>query len=254
MAESTVKWTPARWEVKWVTTRNERNFVVVMDLVARTAGEGRLVELTGAAGRGKTTTVRRMAANSNPRWPYLLCLEVWKRSEKAMLQALCKELGIVRPPEHTSSAFAAAAERLSANPVPVFLDEMDLLPNRINLVRQLSEVSSAPFVLIGEESLSDAMARYGRVTSRTIQALEFAPVSAAEIIVYGRETSGLEIPSEAAQVLHASPGGGDWRIIRNLTLDLVEIANAHQTRTVSADMARQAVGMRPKTRGRGGRS
>lgn len=242
---------PAKFEPKWVSTRNERNLKVAMGVALEAAGDGVLIEVVGKSGRGKSAVAKRIVSHNNENdWIYLLCLEVWRRSELSMLQAICREVGVIQPPKRSSDCFMAAADRLIAEPRPVFLDEMDLLPNRINLVRQLAEVTGGIFILIGEESLSEHMERVERVWSRTLQTLQFEPVSPGDIIFYASESAGLELSAEAASVIHRSPGGQDWRVVRRATIHLVEIANMNQSRNISEEMARQAVDMGLKGTGR----
>lgn len=240
---------PARFEHKWVPTKNERNLQVALEVAQKGAGEGVLVEIVGNAGRGKTRTIRRYASHHES--IYLLCIETWKRSELPMLQALCRELGILKPPGRANDCFLLAAERLIDEPRIVFLDEIDLVPKRINLIRQLSEVVGGIFVLIGEEeTLSHHMTRNERVWSRTFQTLHFEPISVGDIIIYCKESGGIEVTPEAAVIMHQSPGGKDWRVVKRITIDLVEIANAHRTRIISEDMARQAIKLGLKSDGR----
>jgi len=238
---------PAVFEPKWVMTRNERNFNVAMEVLQKGMGEGRFMEVIGKAGRGKTFLIRRHVANN--KGVYILCLPTWKRSDLVMLQMLCRELGVAKPPIKANDCFLAAAERLIADPQPVFLDEMDLLPQRIELVRSLSEFTAAPFVLIGEESLQDQLTRNERVWSRTYQTLWFEPLSVSDIITYGQDAAGLEIGQAAAAEMHQAKGGSDWRVIKRMVIDLVEIANVKRSRAITVEMARQAINMGIKGNG-----
>jgi hypothetical protein len=241
-------YTPAVFNHQWVNTRNERNLDVVMEMLAKAAGEGVLCQITGPAGRGKTRTIRRYAANH--RCIYLLCIEIWKRSELPMLQALCRELGANKPFGRANECFRDAVERLLDDPRPVFMDEADLIPQRINLIRQLGEVTAVPFILVGEQRLADQMSSVDRVWSRTFQTLTFEPVSVSDIVLYGRESGGLEISPPVVHLAHQSTKGQDWRVIKRIVMDLVEIANAKRTRDVSVEMMEQAIGMSAKGNGK----
>ncbi|MHC1726533.1 MAG: AAA family ATPase [Syntrophobacteraceae bacterium] len=231
----------ATFERKWIPTKNERNFLVMMDVLAKAEGRGRLGMIVGPFGRGKTWTVRRYAAHN--RSIYLLCWHVWKSSELGMLQALCRELGVSEPPGRKDACLLNIVDKLIDKPRVVFLDEMDLVPKRLDLVRQIVEVTASTFVLVGETNLADQMTRNGRTWSRTFQTLVMEPVSMSDIIFFARESAGLEVSEECAAMLHASPGGGDWRNLERLTIELVEICNNSRTCVVSEDMARQAVRM-----------
>lgn len=231
----------AKYTPKWVPTANERNFTVALEVLEKGAGEGRFCVVSGDAGRGKTRTTHRYASHNN--CVHLLMRSTWKTSELGLLQALCRELGVLRPPARKDAAFIEVADRLIADQRPVFLDEMEKLPQHLNLVRELSEITACPFILIGEPEIETVMQRNKRVWSRTFQRVKFDPVSGSDIILYGKETSGLEIAPEAAGVINKAPGGGDWRVVKRTIIDLVEIANMNRTRTVNRDMAKTAIKM-----------
>lgn len=226
---------------RWIVTRNENNFLDALDVLEKGAGEGRFCVVSGDAGRGKTRTTQRYAAKNG--CVHMLVRSTWRTSELGLLQALCTELGTTKPPSRKDWAFTEAAERLIEDPKPVFLDEMEKLPQHLNLVRELSEITACPFVLIGEPELVSVMTRNKRVWSRTFQMVRFEPVETTEIITYGKETCGLEILPDAATLINRSPGGGDWRVIKRTMLNLVHVANHNGTVQVTKDMAKTALKM-----------
>src|SRR5574343_135902 len=95
---------------KWIGTRNENNFLDALDVLEKGAGEGRFCVVSGDAGRGKTRTTHRYAAKNG--CVHLLMRSTWKTSELGLLQALCAELGMTKPPYRKDGAFMEAAERL----------------------------------------------------------------------------------------------------------------------------------------------
>lgn len=231
---------PARFDgSKWVNSRNDRNLSVMMEVLEKGAGEGRFGLVYGEAGRGKTRTTHRYASHN--RNIHILMRSTWKTSELGLLQALCRELGVPRPPARKDQAFTEVVDRLIEWPRPVFLDEMEKLPRHLDLVRELAELTRAAFVLIGEDELLPVMQRNKRVWSRVFQKLHFEPVSGSDIMVYGRDACGLEIDPEAAAAIAKAPGGGDWRVVRRTLMDLVEMANIAKTRSVNRDMAVEAM-------------
>lgn len=230
---------PAKFERRWIPTTNQRNFDVMLDTLKKAEGRGCLGMIVGPFGRGKTWMVRRHAAHT--RAVYLLCWDTWKNSELGMLQALCRELGMGNPPYRKDACLLQIVDRLIASPRVVFLDEIDLVPKRLDLVRQIVEITASTFVLVGETDLAHQMEQNGRIWSRTFQTLVMEPVSLSDVIFYAREAGGLEVGEDAAAILHEAPGGGDWRNLERLTIELVEICNAQRTRTVSEAMARLAV-------------
>ncbi len=234
-------WTPLKFEHKRVACQNQENFEAMMEILELGRDEGRFGLIYSTAGRGKSRTTAAWAANHGA--VHLLMLPIWNASELGFLQALGRELGLKALPLTKNECFAKAVDLLVSQPRPVFLDEMDLCPRHLNLVRVLSELTGAAFVLIGEKELPALMSQNKRVWSRVFQVLHFEPVSPRDIITYGREAANLEVEAGAAAELNRSPGGEDWRVIKRTMIDVVGLANAKRTGQVSVEMMRQAIKM-----------
>lgn len=220
-------------------TKNVRNFSVMMDGLALGRGEGRLGMVYSRAGRGKTRTSQWYHAHHGG--VFLRMQTVWRTSELEFLRALCRELGILSAPGRKGPAFMAIVDTLIADPKPIFLDEVEKLPRYfLDVIRDLSDLSTAPVILVGEEELVSYMRINRRVWSRTYQSLEFLPISKPDIIAYVREASGLSVDNQVADVFH-NASGGDFRIVRRGLLSLAQIANAKQTDQITVDMAQVAV-------------
>ncbi len=234
MKQKSIKLNPV-----FVKTRNVRNFEVMMDGLALSEGEGRLGIVYGRAGRGKTRTSQWYQANNS--CIYLRMVTVWRTSELYFLQMLCRELGILNPPHRKGPAFTAIVDKMISDPQPVFLDEIEKLPRFfLDLVRDLSDMSTAPFVLIGEEELFSYMRQNRRVWSRTFQQLQFDPIEIKDIIIFTAETAGLNLTPQVARQFHQS-SNGDFRIVKRDILNLVQIANAKGTDEVTEGMAKIAI-------------
>lgn len=231
---------PAVFDRKWIPTKNDRNFGIMLDILGKGAGRGRLGMIVGPFGRGKTWMLRRHVAHDRNAI-YLLCWEPWQTSELGLLQALCRELGMSQVPHRKDPCILQIVDRLISKPRTVFLDEADLIPKRLDLIRQIAEATAGAFVLAGENALADHMIQNGRTWSRTFQTLTMELLSMADVIYYAQAAAGLEVSEECAAILHASPGGGDWRNLERLTLELAEICNANRTRVVTTSMAELAV-------------
>jgi DNA transposition AAA+ family ATPase len=220
-------------------TKNVRNFTVMMDTLALGRGEGRMGLVYGQAGRGKTRTADWYHAHNGG--VFLRMLTVWRTSELEFLKSLCKELGILSPPGRKGPAFAAAVDALLSDPNPVFLDELEKLPPYfLDVVRDLSDLSTAPVILIGEEELVSYMRINRRVWSRTHHAIEFQPISKPDIMGYFSQAAGLSVNEEVVDVFYRA-ADGDFRIVKRGLISLVQIANAKQTHDITPEMARIAV-------------
>lgn len=225
---------------KFVNTRNVRNFTAMIEALELSAGEGRLGMVFSVAGRGKTRTCQWYAVNN--RCVFLRCLKIWRTGELDFLQALCRELGIKTPPHRKGPAFMAALEALK--PIasrPVFIEEIEKLPALfLELVRDLSDLSTAPIVLVGEEELVSHMKLNRRVWSRTFQQLEFQPLEMSDVIMFAREAAGLAMPPESAALLHKN-SDGDFRLVKRDLISLANIMNAKGTTEPTPDLVKAAI-------------
>lgn len=258
-------WRPLKFQAAWVETGNESKFNAMMDVIVASAGEGRFGVVWDQAGRGKTQTTATWAARH--RAPHFLMLETWQTSsELGFLQALCRELKAMRcagaltlaeqthlmsykPPRNKNECLLIAVDRLLSMPAAsriVFLDEMDMVPKRLSLVRQIAEITGTAFILIGEKKMLSLMMAEDRLWSRTVDAVRFEAAEAPAILRYGSITAGLRIQPTAAELLSTAPKGGDWRMIRNRTVKLVALANSRKTRDVTDDMVHLIIQEEPR--------
>lgn len=242
------------FEHKFIQTKNVRNFDVLMDALALGEGEGRFGMVVGESGRGKSRTTTRYHAY-NKTTIYIKTAIIW--SETEFLWALAKELEIKPVPKRKGRCFAEIIDCLSKNPRPIFLDELERLPLRfLEIVRDITEITAAPFVIIGEEELLPHMRRSRRVWRRTHQLLEFVPISISEIIVCAAESTkktngngdvifpGLQLSPGAASIIYHTRtkdiSDGNFGIAKRALINLVQIANAQKTTVISEEMAKQA--------------
>jgi len=225
----------------FLQTRNVRNFQMMLDGLNDAAGEGRLGAVYGQAGRGKTRTA--VYFTSHHGWPFLRVAHLWRTSEVEFLRALSREVGIKHPPVRKGPCFTEIIDRLQANPTPVVLDEFDrLTQSHLEIVRDLSDFSGAPFVLIGEEELAPFLRRNRRVWSRTFEKVEFGPIEAAEIMKYVQEAAGLKLAPEDAFTI-GKKSGGDFRPVKRATARLLEYAYGKGVSEVDREMVKTVLKM-----------
>jgi hypothetical protein len=223
----------------FVKTKNVRTFEEMMDGLAAADGEGRLGLVWGRAGRGKTRTAQWWAAHHNA--AYLRIATVWRTAEGDFLRALCRELGIIDTPARKGALFAGALDRLLEEPRPVFVDELEKLPRYfLDLVRDLSDMAAVPVVLIGEEELVSYMRQNRRVWSRTFRQMQFEPISAAEIVLYAAEATGLRLSAIVAKIFE-NASGGDIRLVKRYLMRLTDLATGKGTDEITEELALMAV-------------
>ncbi len=206
-----------------------------MDGLALNEGEGCFGMVYSRAGRGKTRTSQWYSAHQG--CVYLRILKIWRNGELEFLKALCNALDIPSVPSRTGPAFASIIGNLAENPRPVFLDEMEKMPQTLlDVVRDIADGAGVPVVLIGEEELVSYMEKNRRVWSRTFQQLEFRPIEIADIILYGADSVSLKLSIPVASILHKA-SEGDFRLVKRALIGLAQAANANQTRTITEKMA-----------------
>jgi len=229
-----------RFFPKFVNVKNVRNFQAMVDALMLSAGEGRLAAVIGPAGRGKTRTAQWYAANN--RCAFIRCLSIWRQSELGFLQAMCRELGVKKIPYRKDPAFIAVMDALNAQGGrPVFIEEIEKLPRlHLELVRDLSDLSAAPFVLIGEDELQSHMQQVTRIWNRTFQMLEFETLGMGDVVMFARESAGIDLPAEVAELLHRE-AKGCFRVIKRDLISLVNIMNAKGKAAPDMEMAKVAV-------------
>ena len=229
-----------RFFPKFVNVRNVRNFQAMIDALMLSSGEGRLAAVIGPAGRGKTRTAQWYAANN--RCAFVRCLSIWRHTELGFLQALCRELGIKKIPHRKDGAFLAALDALNTQGGrPVFIEEIEKLPRlHLELVRDLSDLSAAPFVLIGEDELQSHMQQVTRIWNRTFQLLEFETLGLGDVVMFARESAGVDLPADVAEALHRE-AKGCFRVIKRDLISLVNIMNAKGTAAPDMEMAKVAI-------------
>ena len=225
----------------FIQTTNVRNFGVAMNTLKLSDGEGRLVCVSGRAGRGKTVTSQKWAADHNA--IIMRMQTVWRTSELYFLQALCREVGIEgNPPGRKATAFTSIVEQLLINPRTIILDEIEKLPGYfLDVIRDLSDLAAIPIVLVGEDELPPMMRRNRRVWSRTYQHVVFEPIEIKDVLLYCLETTDgkVRLPANIAAIFHQA-AEGDFRIVRRDILNLINICNGRGTTTVTAEMAKIA--------------
>lgn len=223
----------------FIKTKNVRNFEVMIGGLEMVNGEGCLAMVYGRAGRGKTRTTQWHCANRGD--AYVRVATIWKHSELDFLKTMAVELGIMSPPSRKGSAYKAVIDALIESPTRVFLDEIEKMPPAfLDIVRDISDVSACPFVMIGEEELVTVMKRNRRVWSRTFQMLEFKPIEPADVLTFAHDAGGLKFDAPAAVEL-CSASGGDFRLVKRDLLKVMQFAWAQKLENIGLDQVKLAV-------------
>lgn len=223
----------------FIETHAVKDFQTLLRNLERGAGEGRLAAVYGRAGRGKTRTVRWRHAHDGQSI-YLRMHTAWSGSPGAFLSSLAYELGLA-PCYKVVDRIRSIVSSLAETPRTVFIDEIEKMPHSfIEIVRDLSDESGAPFVFVGEEALLGALNRDRRSWSRTQEVLHFQPLELVDVITYAKLAGSVTLPADAANVIHKS-SGGDFRLIKRDLRTMFDLANSKRTDRLDAALARSAV-------------
>ncbi|MCF8112790.1 MAG: ATP-binding protein [Desulfotignum sp.] len=215
----------------FVKTKNVRNFDVMMDGLSLANEEGCFGMVFSQAGRGKSRTCQVYVSRNDG--VYVRIMRIWKRSELEFLRGLCKAAGVKAIPNRVGATFQAIIDAMVANPRPIFLDEMEKMrPDFIDILRDIADVTGLPIILMGEEELVSYMQRDRRIWSRTFQQLEFGPIEIADIMLYAKESIGLQMSIDVASMVHKS-SGGDWRPVKRTIINMAHYMNANPGKKIT---------------------
>lgn len=224
----------------FIKNKNVKRFESLMANLERDKGEGRLACVFGQAGRGKTRTAQCLHAHSS-NTIFMRILTVWNSSEKAFIRALLLALDAGYVPWTTAECFEEAKKILQLKPIPIFLDEVEKLPVRfLSIIRDLSDETGAPFILIGEEPLYGFMKRERRVWSRTVEVLEFQPLTPAEVTQYALEAGNVALKPEFANEF-TQAASGDFRIVCRDFAALLRLMNARKSEEITPEIVKLAI-------------
>lgn len=220
----------------FVTTQNVKQFSAAMQ-EAKRAVDPALLAFWGQAGRGKTSTAQFYAAQEG--WTYCRAKTLW--SDLWMLQDLCFELQVDPIPKRKKPCFEAIVSRLIESPRPVLVDEADKVPQHtLEVIRDLADMSSSPFALVGEKLLVHKMQSERRIWSRTLRAVEFGPITAQDILFFAKQAADLALTAAQAEQLRTA-SDGDFRLVKRDVGRIEELVAVNKLDRVTDETVQVAV-------------
>jgi len=226
----------------FLETQNVMKFREAADVMSDIEkGQPGLAIVYGRAGRGKTECSREFAVRTGSL--YIRVMEDW--TPRAMLAALCFEINGSRP--HTverSKNFLF--NMLEKEQRIILVDEADRFKNAgmIEHFRDIHDMTGAPVILIGEQSLYAKVSAKRRLWSRITQTVEFGPISTEDIMLFGMKSAELKIAPDAAKAL-GKRSEGDFRLIWQDVRALESMARAEGTIQVNTGMVKQLKSRKP---------
>jgi hypothetical protein len=184
-----------------------------------------VVGFYGPAGWGKTCAASFVANSLDAH--HIQILSFWNRKE--FFRQLCLELGINplkdpvtgKPVKPTITSMGAQiCEALGISQKPLIIDEVDIAIQHgyVDDIRAIFEGSKTTVIMIGEETLPDALLRWERIHSRVLEWVPAQPpdVQDARTLVGKFAKEGITIAEDMVARLHQKSGASIRRICVNI--------------------------------------
>lgn len=149
--------------------------------------------ICGKAGLGKTEAMKWYSSQNA--LPYLRAMAAW--SLRYMLKEISYELGL-ETEGGIPALIGQIKDELLAHPRLIIIDEADYLARAgkwhlLETLRDIHDLTSSPFVFIGEGNIKAKLAKKSRIGRRVSQVVEFQPLTIDEIALVTQDLTGLEI-------------------------------------------------------------
>lgn len=238
-------------KTKFVETSNVKRFYAGLSaLHRRGAKEACLFVIDGKPGTGKTTILSHWASQTGG--VYLRAKTGWKPNW--MLEELIESLGGI-PPFAFSKKFVKCQGQLMArrkgvngDQFAIVIDEADHISRHkqlIETVRDISDTTRVPTILVGMGNISENLIRFPQVNSRVSQRLKFATATIEDVRLLIDELCVIGVDDELCKFVHRVTKGFNREILTAITsieavgLRLTPDADDENIVVGMADMARQ---------------
>lgn len=217
----------------FIETSNVMAFREAVSVVSDTTkGQPGLMVDWGHAGRGKTECAKKYAVDT-PGAVYVRAYEDW--TPRAMLAKICFELNGMQP-TRVDLAKRILIEELDRPGKILLLDEADRLAiGNIEHLRDIHDETGTPIVLIGEPSLYGRLTSRRRIWERVTRVVEFKPVKAEDVILYGLKACSLKVDPEAATAL-VKNSKGSFRLLYHLMVELERKSRANRLTHIDMEL------------------
>lgn len=224
---------------KFASTSNAQAFLAgLAALENRGAPEASWMLVTGLPGLGKTKLVEWYCTQQNPRLipgVYLRAKTSW--TPRTMMAELISRLGMA-PLTKSNELFAQALGMLGRDPHAIVIDEVEHCLRDIKVleaVRDLSDLTEVPVILVGMESVKTRIQRHEQISSRITQVVEFTPSSREDVQIMVRELTDLTVADDLIDKILAETEGR-YRLIMDALAVIERYARRNSITEVNAGM------------------
>lgn len=196
----------------FVQTKSVTQFISIMKaLTSRGEGVPGMALIYGEPGLGKSRTALWYANQDGA---------IFLRTKKLMtgrwlLEELVAELGEA-PAWRTADLFRQATDILMTKSCIVMIDEVDYLTydaRVIETLRDLHDITGAPFVFIGMDQADKKLARYRHLYDRFTEILKFRPLDRDDVTKVASELTDVSLAPETIDWIQAKTGGKMRQVI-----------------------------------------
>ena len=215
----------------------ERATSLVTSLIERDKGIPGLALIFGPPGLGKTRFGIWLADKIGAIFVRALATATLR----SFLQDLVFELG-VQPMFRCSDLYRQARQALSENPRLVIVDEIDRLAaswQAIEMLRDLSDETGIPILMIGMEESERKLVRYRHLFYRMkSHIMRFTPLSEADVRGFVDQVCEVQLEDSAIAEIYKVTGGRIGDIIAEL-YKAERIARANDLKTIEGSHLRR---------------
>lgn len=208
----------------FVETSNVARFHEAIDaLDARGAEEACLMVVDGKPGLGKTFALQHWVAQT--RSIYLRATAEWTTMwfTEDLLNAMkiTPERAFRARFRQISAELMSRSARATMDQVPftIVIDEVDHFirkPSVMETVRDFSDGTNVPFILVGMGKIRSGLTRYGQISSRVGQYVEFDEATLDDVTLFVREKCDVPVADCMVRFLHTASNGYNREIKEGL--------------------------------------
>lgn len=197
-----------------------KNVALCLEAFERTIGRQQhldgLIAFHGPSGFGKSYAATYVANDYNA--ILVQARSTWTR--KAFIDAIAREIGVAVTGK-TSDVVDAVAHYFLSTQRPLIIDEMDYIVSQgsVEIIRDISEMSHIPIMLIGEEKLPSKLRKWERFHGRMLPAVAAQPADADDARILAEfYCRSVQVSDDLLASLATAANGSIRRICVNLSL------------------------------------